>query len=348
MNVVRRFADMPYLAPEKGEGGASAEDQYDDDDLTGADDGASGADDDGDAGGAHAAGREGRSADDGDDDDDALLADGEDDDADDRPIEDRYKAVRAALRKSKRRLIKSLAFTRVAKDHGLTPKQLVDVIGKARNFDALAESVGGDLDRLTRALARATDEDDDGKGRAPAKRTTASDEDEEFDETKLPWSRDDANGKYLAKMARQLFESGKTLKQAIARVAALEGGIVQDRTSRTQQVWVQARDAAARKIADPDTRDVFNNLVAAGYERAMRNPQDRTTPQQVIDWCLKKLKVNPTTARIASGAAQQRIAESNAQRPRGQVGGTPAGAKPRPKEKTVAEVSKRLRMSVGA
>ena len=85
---------------------------------------------------------------------------------------------------------------------------------------------------------------------------------------------------------------------------------------------------------------MFTDLVKSAYQRS-----PNVDPQVVINHYLKQLGINPTQAAMARGAAQQRLAQKNNERPRHQAGGpgsaTPANGGKRPR--TLAEVHRKIR-----
>lgn len=340
MKLFQQFTNTPVLfaAADAGSGGGGAEDDpVDTGDTVEATEGEGDAGDDaGDA--------DGQGAQD-EDDDESLIFGKDDDPATDtsRTADERLAALAKAHNKLKRRFGKSWPILKTLKAEGITERELSSLFVKARNFDALADSVGGDLGKLTRALAQDDDPKPKGKGKAAAD----EDDEDDFDEGKLPWKIENAADKYFARMARDLHESRKTSKALASRIASLEGGLQQDRTLQVQTRWTSARDAAAQHIKNPKQRVMFNDLVNAGFQHAMQNPRKGIQPEHVISHYLKLLEVNPVQAKIAQGAAAQRIAQANATRPKYQAGGSPAGARAT-KDKTLSDVHRRIRSSVPA
>jgi len=220
-----------------------------------------------------------------------------------------------------------------------------EFIQKSRSFDALLERAGGDAAKLLRLIDRLDNGEGDGDTRsaAPAGKTAAVDPDDfEFSDEDLSklWDTESESGKFFVKMAKKLRDTTRELKNTRGKLEQFEGGQRNKEVAAVQKQWLDAIDAGAKKITDPDVRDVYSDLMKAAYKEA----RGRLNPAELSVKILKKLKVNPTQARMVAGAQQQRMAQTNQQRPRHQAGGTGSTATPaRGKRESLADVHKRLR-----
>lgn len=337
---------LPRLyAPADGAAGGGADDAGDAGDTgNGADDDAAGDDADGEADGD-----EGQDRSQADDDDDALVFGTDQDDEDDRPLEERHKRLSTAHNKLKRRFGKNLPTLKALKAAGITDAN--DAIQKVRSFDALLERADGDVNKLLRLLqqqepggTRDTGRDDR-MTKAEAKEL-ADEFDLSDDEFQKLWQTDTDAGKFFMKLSRSHSSTSKLLKAAMARLDQLEGGIKQKDTQAVQNTWLGVIKAGAAKIKDEDTRDVYSDLMKAAYRESTAMGR-RFNPEEVSTKILRKLKVNPQTARIVQGAQQQRMANNNANRPKHQAGGHGSTAAPaKGKKESLIDVHRRLR-SVG-
>lgn len=350
MHLFRMFRNpvaMPLLGPEDGAAGGAADGADAGDpgyqpglEADGDIDGATG-DDGGDPDGADA----GAGGDDDEDDVD-LLAGGDDDDLDpNQPIDEKkFRKVVRELRRAKRRIAKQLPLTQ-----RLRGVDVDRVIANARQYEALEQRLRSNP-RLLQQLMHGAEGDDDTGGQ-PASRRAPSQTDPEWlqDDDKFPFDVTTPSGKFFAQQMRSMYTANATvqsdLRRALKRIETLEGGIQQERTQQVRSKWVEGMEAAARQIKDPNLRDMFKDAVRGAFHYAQSNGQ-RLDPNKVIGHYLKKAGVNPTTQRIAAGAARQRMAQSNQQLPRHQAGGgvaTPA----RSGKERLADVHKRLRQIGG-
>jgi hypothetical protein len=345
--MFRSTVAMPLLAPEDGAAGAGGEgaDAGDPGYEPGLDDGT----DDpalGEAG-DDAAERHAGSEGEGEDDDVDLVAGRDDDDDDDtRPLDE--KTFRKLL-KDNRRLKRKVA-KNVAVNARLKGVDLDGLMHAASQYQALQQRLQNNA-RLRRLLIEGRDDADDEDGGTPAttRRPAVPQQDEPFNE-QVPWNTADESGKYFLEQARTVHQLRGQLRtmladhqRALKRIDSLEGGVQRDRQSAIESRWAAGIDAAAKQIKDPNIRDLFLDSVKGSYHYARMNGKT-LDPNATIKHYLKKAGVNPTTQRIAAGAAAQRMAQRNQSLPRHQAGGpgapTPARAT---KERTVADVSRRIR-----
>lgn len=358
MHLFKRFIDTPFFGPEDGAmaGGADPSD-------TGADGGSElstvGAPDGEGDGGDETADADGQGASPAaEDDDEALLfGDGQGEDGDDaRPLEERHKRLSQAHNKLKRRFSKSLPLIKLLKEHDLTPGALVDILSKARNFEALEQRVGGDAGRIMRLIEGLHGDDSgaaDPRGRATTKRTREDEvEIPAIDEATLPWNRETDSGKYFVKQAhtiRDLQVKNGELQRRLDRleqgVTGLDAGLKAERETQLRTTWGQAITDAANKIKVPGIRTAFKDLCVAAFKET----QGRVPVQKIIAHNLKNLGLAQTTeGRIAAGAAQMRLANGNANRPKHHpVSGAGLPAPARGKREFLSDVSKRIR-GIGA
>lgn len=330
-----------------GTGGANADSGAESADASNGtdDDSDDGERDAGDAGDAE--GHDGRSQDDDEDDEDLLYGKDEDEDDDGRTIEERHKALSRAHNKLKRRLGKRLPTIQALKAAGIKDaSELSDLFSKSRSFDALLERAGGDPNRLLKLVLREQGEDDDSSRRTPGEKMTKAEAKEIADEFNLSdeafdklWDTSTESGKFFKKLAQSHGATHKQLKDALARLDRLEGGIRQKDESTLRSNWVSVIDAGAKKISSEGLRRAYSNLMKAGFQ-ADKSLNPAKLSQQVMN----DLGINPTTQKIVQGAQQQRMAQTNQRRPQHQPGGANTTAAPaRGKRETVADVSRRIR-----
>lgn len=349
MRWFNRFIQMPLFHPEQGGVADGADPDAGDDGGDAGDD--AGGDADGEAtegdgaDGDHAddaAGQGGSQTDDDDEELNALL--GEDDDqADERPLDERFKRLKASHNKLRKRFGKAWPLVQTLRKQGVT--DVNDVVVGSRNWNALLERVGGDRNKLNRLLDSLDGEQLDGGKAAGKPRGSAgrADDDEEFDEKAFDklWDTSTESGKFFVKLARRNHDQGKALKAAQTRLDQLEGGIRTDKDTQVRSSWLGVMNAAATKIKDKDTREVYEDLMKSAFTIARAKGQN-IDPAALSRTMLKKLKVEPTTARIADNAAKQRMAQNNQGRPKHQAGGGPANPA-KAKRETVDEVNRRIR-----
>lgn len=340
-------------APADGAAGGGADDAGEDAGDTGKageDDATSGEGADGD----HADDDEGHTGSQTDEDDDDALVFGRDDedDEDARPLEERHKRLSTAHNKLKRRFGKNLPLIKALRQAGITDAN--DVVQKVRSFDALLERAGGDANKLLRLITQqGSGEDSDARGTGRTDRMTKAEARELADEFDLSdedfaklWETNNDAGKFFMKLSRSHSSTSKQLKEALARLDQLEGGIKQKDTQAVADKWLGVIKAGATKIKDEDTRDVYSDLMKAAYRQQAAEGR-RFDPDAVSAKILKKLKVNPTTARIVQSAQQQRMATNNGHRPKHQAGGHSSTAAPaKAKKESLVDVHRRLR-SIG-
>lgn len=352
MRWFNRFIQMPLLAPADAGADGGMADGADPDAGDGGDAGDEAGDADGEATegeGADgdqaddAAGQGGSQTDDDDEELNALL--GEDDDqTDERPLDERFKRLKASHNKLRKRFGKAWPLVQTLRKQGIT--DVNDVVVGSRNWNALLERVGGDRNKLNRLLDSLDGETLDG-GKKPASTTRGNaareDDDEEFDEKAFDklWDTTTESGKFFVKLARRNHEQGKALKAAQARLDQLEGGIRQDKDTQVKSSWLGVMNAASKTIKDKDTREIYEDMMKSAFFVARTKGQN-IDPMALSRTVLKKLKVEPTTARIADNAAKQRMAQNNQGRPKHQAGGGPANPA-KAKRETVDEVNRRIR-----
>ena len=300
-------------------------------------------DGDGDAG--DAGDSEGHSDPQTDEDDESLLFGSDEDDQDDaRSIEERHKRLSQAHNKLKRRFGKNLGLVKALKKEGITDPD--EVLQKVRSFDALLERAGGDVNKLVRLLAAGGDEP---AGKTGGDRMTKAEAKELADEFDLSdeefaklWETNNDAGKFFMKLSRSHSGTARQLKEALARLDRLEGGIKQKDSQAVADKWLGVIKAGASKIQDKDLADVYSDLMKAAY-REQAAAGRVFNPDEVSTRILKKLKVNPTTSRIVQGAQQQRMANNNTLRPKHQAGGGGNASPARGKKESLHDVHKRLR-----
>lgn len=351
MRWFNRFIHMPLFAQADTGGDGGVADGADPDAGDEGDAGDDAGDTDGEAtegdgaDGEHADDADGQGGSHPDDDDEALNAIvGDDEDPDDaRPLEERHKALRKSHNKLRKRFGKAWPLVQTLKKQGIT--DVNDVVVGSRNWNALLERVGGDRNKLNRLLD-SLDGENLGDGKKPAATTrgnAAADDDDEFDEKAFDklWNTTTESGKFFVKLARKNHEQGKALKAAQTRLDQLEGGIRTDKDTAVKSSWLGVMNAASKTIKDTDTREIYEDLMKSAFFVARTKGQN-IDPTALSRTVLKKLKVEPTTARIADNAAKQRMAQNNQGRPKHQAGGgqpNPAKAK----KETVDEVNRRIR-----
>lgn len=349
MRWFSRFIHMPLSDPDDGgmaDGADSDAGDSGSDDGTDAADADAGEATDGDgADGDHADDADGRRGSQTDDDDEelnALLGDDEDQD-DARPLEERHKALRKSHNKLRKRFGKAWPLVQTLRKQNIT--DVNDVVVGSRNWNALLERVGGDRNKLNRLLDSLDGKDlDTGGGKQPTgKGTAAGETDDEFDEKQFDklWDTSTETGKFFVKLARTNHDQGKTIKALKDRLDRVDSGIQQDKDTQVRSSWLGVMNAAAAKIKDPDTKSVYEDLMKSAFHIA-RSQNRQLDPADLSRKVLKRLKVEPTTQRIADAAAKQRMAQTNNGRPKHIAG----GGQPNPakgKKETVEEVNRRIR-----
>lgn len=349
MRWFNRFIQMPSFDENDGgmAGGADPDAGGDGDDAGSDADGDADAgeatDGDGDAGddADDATGRGGSQTDDDDEELNALLGDTDEDD-DARPLEERHKALRKSHNKLRKRFGKAWPLVQTLRKQGIT--DVNDVVIGSRNWNALLERVGGDRGKLNRLLDSLDGKDlDAGSDKRPAAKAHTGGDDDEFDEKQFDkmWDTTTEAGKFFVKLARQNHDQGKALKAALARLDAVDNGIKQDKDTQVRSSWLGVMNAAAAKIKDADTKSVYEDLMKSAFWLA-RSQGKSLDPAELSRKVLKRLKVEPTTQRIANAAAQQRMAQTNQGRPKHVAGGGPANPA-KAKKETVEEVNRRIR-----
>lgn len=346
MRWFNRFIQMPSFDTDDGgmaaDGGADA---GEDAGNAGEDAGEDATDGEG-ADGGDADDTEGHEGSQGHDDDDENALFGDDDAEDEnRPIEERFKALKKANNKLRKRFGKAWPVVQTLKKLGIT--DVNDVVVGSRNWNALLERVGGDRNKLNRLLDSL-----DGEhlgGDRDTRSTTKSrgqdrDDDGDFDDKQFDtlWDTTTDAGKHFVQQARRVHEQSKTLKALQARIDQLEGGFRNDKESQVKQSWLTVINRDAKRIKDPDTREIYEDRMKSAFFVAKARNQ-HIDPEQLSTTTLKKLKiVTPTSTRIANAAGQQRMAHTNATRPRSMAGGGQA-APAKNKRETVDEVNRRIR-----
>jgi hypothetical protein len=253
------------------------------------------------------------------------------------PSKERWNRVTGALKKAKRQLAKLRPLK-----HRLDGVNLDEALHKARNYDIVNAAMQRNP-KLRELLLGESPE------REPARRRPASEpDDEEFDESKLPFDpAENEVNKWIAKLGRESAEGRKLARQLQAEIDRMKTA---ERTRSEAQVrtqWKTAIDAAAAKIRQEGIRTIFKDQPAAAYLDVTRNHKPFTA-QQIIDHYLRLFEKDGLLPKgeqkLASAAAQQRIAENNKTLPRNVAGGgSPAPA--RNTRETMDDVRRRLQRS---
>lgn len=272
----------------------------------------------------------------------------DDDDDDQRPIEERFQALRKKSRKQKRQLAKLLPLKQ-----RLNGVDLDDLVLSKRQYEQLSAQIR-DNPRL-RSFFSGDAEPEQGR-RTPVAET---EKEEQFDIKSLPFDPDENDtNKYFAGVARDLFETRKLLKQLQGRLDTGDQRETQRTAAQERATWRSTIEAAAKFIQDDGVRDLFKDNLAHAYMSA--DVRKKYTVQQLVSHYLRRLKVDPaqaqqatraaakagTTAPVRTAATQQRIAEHNKTLPRtSAVTGNPAPA--RNQRPTLASIRKQIRATAG-
>lgn len=262
-----------------------------------------------------------------------LEGEGEDDEA---ALPERFKKVRTALNKLKRRYGKAAPTLRQLRQAGVT--DVSQLLTKAQQYDALSAYV--DKNPKLRATLFGGSQDDPAE--APSTPTTPA----TFDRKTLPFtvSDDDPLTGFLANMAEQLHAlsaENQRLKQTVTT----------DHTSRQQQAiareteqWKAALDAALPDVPK-ELHRALRDAVSTAFEHRHRHrlPADKVIEHYLGDF--RKSKTNPKP-NLAAGASKERGAAANSKQWPAHMagGGVPAPAH-RAKE-SLRDVHKRLRAGI--
>lgn len=347
MRWFNRFIQMPLFDPDDAGGsggvaddGANADTTDDGGDVDAGDGDDTATDGDG-ADGEHADDADGHEGSHGNDDDDDADLDAADDES--RPLEERFKALKKSNNKLRKRFSKAWPVAKKLKELGIT--DVNDIVVGSRNWNALLERVGGDRNKLNRLLDSLEGEDLGGRdsGKAGRARGQRDADESDFDEKALEplWDTTTATGKHFVQQARLVHEQAKTIKALTARVDSLEGGIRTEKVETVKQSWLNVINRDAKKIKDPDIREIYEDRMKSAFFIGQAQNK-RLDPETLSTATLKKLKIAPTTTRIATAAGQSRMAATNAGRPRHMAGGGP-GTPAKAKRETVDDVNRRIR-----
>lgn len=292
-----------------------------------------------DAGGTDPAPQAQTASDDEGDEIDALLE--PDDDAGDPqgPVgPERFKALKAAHNKLKRRYGKAAPTIKQLREAGV--RDVSSLLTKAQQYDALSAYMEKNP-KVRATLLGGQDEPAEAPDRTPAKPTG-------FDRKSLPFqvSDDDPLTGFLANMAEQLHE-------LTAENQRLRQTVTTDQTSRQQQAverekaqWKTALEAA-KKDLPPELHRAFTDSIVTAFEHRHRHrlPVEKVIDHYLGDWRRTKSGA-AKKEQIGAAAAKERAATTNGKQWPAHMagGGVPAPAN-RAKE-TLRDVNRRLRTSV--
>ncbi len=177
----------------------------------------------------------------------------------------------------------------------------------------------------------------------------------EYDGSSLPYDPS-ANpiNQHLAKRDRDLAEVQHTLKafdlaalsKRLEQIESHVGTIGQREIAREQQAtqtqWRTAIESAAEKIPNVGVRKQFKELLAREYVIS-RNSRARIDPSAIVQKHLADLGLPQVAKQQQKAVTAQRMAEANKSLPRpgAMVGGTPASARDKSKER-LADVHRRV------
>lgn len=275
---------------------------------------------------------------------DLLIDDDEEEHGQDRPHQDRIKALAAKNRKLRKRLAKVLP--QVERYKGV---DVDDLRVRASRADQLEEALRAN----PRLRARLFGEEEDAPARSA--RHAPAPEDADFDESTLPFDANETpTNRYFANLAKQNHTLQRTVRQLAERVTQMDGRDQSRTEATTRGQWRTAIDAAAEHITSKGVRTLFKDAVTAAYQ--LGGNAGKYTPQQIINHYLKALEIDPSQAQAAAraaatagrpgttpGADRQRIAERNRTLPRTVApSGTPAPARSGRGER-LYDVHKRVR-----
>lgn len=233
-------------------------------------------------------------------------------------------------------------------------------IDPKKDPDALARLIHNS--RAYEESQRATRETTRERRDQPPPRQTRADLPEDtpfaFDESALPWDRNDPGAKALIDVIRTRAEEAHHLRLDMNRIvnafrafvekdfAPLRDGYHRERSAQAGQRGKAVVDQAVGKIADPELQEEFRYAVYGRLEAAKAQGR-RLSVDEAVDTVLKRFTKTGAmstkeAARVAAG--QQQIAERNRTLPRPQsmVGGRAASPAADRSDETIWDVNKRL------
>jgi hypothetical protein len=286
----------------------------------------------------------------------------EDEDDNDRyeglPHEERVKKLLAARKRDRRRLReRTPVFQRVQElaKHGISIDDLIQGFRSARAYEGLAQR-----NPKLRALLNGGDGDaEERTDRSRGDRRSATD-DFQFDDSPEALGFDpkasQANKSLAASMRQTALLNHQFQKlmarldpdKLLERVDGIERGVQHQSATAIRREWTEAIDAAMPHIKDPDLRDVFQDLMTQAMEKA----GGKRPAKGIVEFYLKKLKINPAQAAKATtaAAAASRIRHGAAERVtqlQRQPGRQGTAAPARQGKETLAQVHRRVRTAGG-
>lgn len=264
--------------------------------------------------------------------------DGAEDDRDPVLQHPRVKALRKENRKLLRRFQKLQPIASAVKDRNIN-----ELVYQAEAFQRLSRAAEANP-RLAALLNGTPDAPDP---RASKARPAESDPDDDLTPDTVPFSTDDAVGKWLLERERRNRTTIQALQQRLDEVTGKVGSFEQmtsAQAARTERsAWKTKVDAAAQELPS-GVRTMFMDAIHGAYGVA-KERRLNVTPEQVIKHYLDDFKADKTIttqqAQRATAAAAQRMAEANKTLPRQATGGVPASV--RSGTETVHDVNRRLR-----